>query len=126
MTPLIHVPLESLLIDKSYLHYSGNPYLPGPNLVTVRRIWHYTNDRAMVYTDDPIKTFVVFNYNEPLDPKNRFYIVPDGPYPSAPPEDLGDGGMGILRQILLTYESKEGDNPSQAVEPLLQDEENPE
>ena len=118
MSNLVPVPLERLAIGDSYLHYSGNPYLPGPNLVTVRNIWNYTSNSAIVYTDNPAHTFVVYNYDEPLDPKNRFYTVPVGPYPIEPPEDLGDAGMERIRQILAEYnwQSEEDSGPDSDLE----------
>ena len=112
---LSKVEWTDLLVGNQYLHYSGNPYSPGPLLVTVKKVWNYMPGVAMVYTDHPTLVFQVSTVEGPIDPKNRFYIVPDDSYPEKAPEDLGDGGISAMRLVLENVrheEVEEEENPN--------------
>jgi len=61
----------------------------------------------MIYTDHPTIVFQVSIVEGPIDPKNRFYKVPDGPYPEKAPEDLGDGGISAMRAVLKSVHREE-------------------
>ena len=79
--------------------------------MTVKKVWNYRSGVAMIYTDHPTLVFQASTVEGPFDPKNRFYIIPDGTYPDRAPEDLGDTGVSVMRAVLESVHYEE-ENPN--------------